>query len=191
MPAVMIKSWPSATSAPRAIFGSKRSEMYAVTRTRNTIRAVRALREIVPPHVGPTSVSLMSLAETPASFASAARRRSASGVVAWATGGGVGLAETLADALGVGAALALALAVAVGVGAAVPVGVGVGAALAPADADGVGEATAEALGVGAGDRRPSSVRLLLLTLTQPWGHCPPVRISTLASLSPNLFSTRV
>src|SRR6266536_105473 len=182
MPAVMIMSWPSATNAPRAIFGSNRSEMYAVTRTRNTIRAVTALREIVPPHVGPTSVSLMSLAETPASFASASRSRSASGVVAWATGGGVGLAETLADALGVGAAVA--------------VGVGVGAALALADADGfadgVGEPTAEGLGVvGAGARRPSWVRLLLLMLTQPWGHCPPVRISTLASLSPNVFSTRV
>src|SRR6266705_3208544 len=138
MPAVMMMSWPSATSAPRAIFGSNRSEMYAVTRTRNTIRAVTALREIVPPHVGPTSVSLMSLA------------------------------ETLADALGVGAAVA--------------VGVGVGAALALADADwfadGVGEPTAEGLGVvGAGARRPSWVRLLLLMLTQPWGHCPPVRIS--------------
>src|SRR6266540_3351556 len=173
MPAVMIMSWPSATRAPRAIFGSNRSEMYAVTRTRNTIRAVRALREIVPPHVGPTSVSLMSLAETPASFARASRSRSASGVVAWATGGGVGLAETLAVAVGVGAAAALALADADGF------------------ADGVGEATAEGLGVGAGARRPSWVRLLLLMLTQPWGHCPPVRISTLASLSPNLFSTRV
>src|SRR6266542_5784395 len=146
MPAVMIRSCPRATSAPTAIFGSNRSEMYAVTRTRKTIRAVTAFREIVPPQVGPTSVSLMSLGETPACFASASRSRSASGVVAWATGGGVGLAETLADALGVGAALALAVAVAVG------------AAVADADgfADGVGEPTAEGLGVvGAGARRPS------------------------------------
>src|SRR6266536_5424392 len=143
MPAVMIRSCPRATSAPTAIFGSNRSEMYAVTRTRKTIRAVTALREIVPPHVGPTSVSLMSLGETPACFASASRSRSPSGVVAWATGGGVGLAETLADALGVGAALALAVAV----GAAVAVGVGAALALADADgfADGVGEATAGAL----------------------------------------------
>src|SRR6266540_4158589 len=157
--------------------------MYAVTRTRKTIRAVTAFREIVPPQVGPTSVSLMSLGETPACFASASRSRSASGVVAWATGGGVGLAETLADAL--------ALAVAVAVGAAVAVGVGAALALADADgfADGVGEATAGALDAGA--MRPNWVRLLLLTLTQPWGHCPPDWISTLASLSPNLFSTPV
>src|SRR6266545_1684784 len=121
MPAVMIRSWARATSAPTAIFGSNRNEMYALTRSRNTIRATNALWEIVPPHVGPTSVSLISLVPIRAAVASAWRSRSAFCVIGWATGGkgdeemltvGVGAAlgdgDPEAEAVGVGPAVGLA-----------------------------------------------------------------------------------
>ncbi len=51
--------------------------MYALTRIMNTMSAVMALLEMVPPHVGPTSVSLIWLAEIFASVARACRRVSA------------------------------------------------------------------------------------------------------------------
>src|SRR5439155_6099812 len=54
-PAVMMRSWASATSAPMAIFHSNRRVMYRVTRIRKTIRPMSIFLEIVPPNVGPTS----------------------------------------------------------------------------------------------------------------------------------------
>src|SRR5437867_2149953 len=71
-PAVMMRSWARATSAPMAIFHSKRAVMYSVTRTRNTIRPTSIFREIVLPNVGPTSCSLISFGEIPAAPASSA-----------------------------------------------------------------------------------------------------------------------
>ncbi len=174
----MMRSWASATSAPMAIFGSNLSEMYAVTRTRNTIRAMIALWEMVPPHVGPTSVSLISLGLIPATSANWLRSRSARGVTARAAGGAEGDAA-LPD--GVGAALAD------GVGAAEGEAVGVGPALAD------GDGATEGVGLGGGmatATSPNCCRLLLLIVTQPWGHWPPPRTSTFDSRSPNRFSTR-
>src|SRR5919198_2293652 len=72
----MIRSGGRATRPPAAIFNSNRKVMYRVTRTRNTIRPTTAFLEMVPPHVGPTSCSLMSLTEIPAALARSCRSRS-------------------------------------------------------------------------------------------------------------------
>src|SRR5713226_5835513 len=105
----MMRSWVRATSAPAAIFGSNRNEMYSVTRIRKMIRPSMAFFEIVLPQVGPTSCWLIWSAGTPATLARAMRSWSASrppppgrpGLVATADGVGeaeaVGLGEAVAD----------------------------------------------------------------------------------------------
>src|SRR5438105_10693903 len=106
----MMRSCASATSAPPAILGSKRNEMYSVTRIRKMISPSIAFFEIVLPHVGPTSCWLIWSAGTPATLASATRSWSASrlpppgkpGLVT--TGDGVEeldpVAEAVADGVG-------------------------------------------------------------------------------------------
>src|SRR5438034_11188436 len=89
----MMRSWARATSAPAAIFHSKRRAMYTLTSSRKTINATRAFREIVLPHVALTSCPLMSLTEMPARLARAAFSRSASNV-----GGAVGDGATVGEA---------------------------------------------------------------------------------------------
>src|SRR5437773_2110963 len=111
----MMRSWPRAMRAPAAILNSNRSVMYPVTRIRKMIKPVMAFREMVDPHVGPTSVSLIWSGLIPAFAASAARRRSPFGVgmpvlngvglvpgdaEAGAVGEGVGEDLGLADAFG-------------------------------------------------------------------------------------------
>src|SRR5258706_10955477 len=100
MPAVMMRSWPRATSALMAIFSSNRSVMYSVTRIRKTIRPVSIFREIVLPHVGPMSSAfwMTALVDTPAVRAREAMRRSPAVVTARGEGVGLGTTEGLAEA---------------------------------------------------------------------------------------------
>src|SRR2546422_7539581 len=135
-----------------------------VTRTTNTIRPTIAFLEMVPPHVGPTSCSLISLTEIPAAPARLCRSRSPLKV-------GSGPAD-----VGVTGTLALGETAVVGgldgVGEAAPLVVGdpVGWGLTEGDvATGVGEG----LGVA-----PSEVRLFVRMLTHPDGQSPPRTIST-------------
>src|SRR5438477_5495355 len=133
----MMRSWARATSAPMAIFHSKRMVMYSVTRTRNTIRPMSIFREMVFPNVGPTSCSLISLGEILAAPASAARSWSPLSVPGSCDPDAVGVGEAMADGLVLGVADAPAVGV--------------------ADAPAVGVADAVGLTVGVS---PSSVRLL-------------------------------
>ena len=64
-------SWTSAASAAIAIFPSKRSQMYNVTRTRKMITASMALLVMSAPQDGPIWSSCTSLTDTPAIWASA------------------------------------------------------------------------------------------------------------------------
>src|SRR6266511_2707486 len=163
MPAVMMRSWPRAMRAPAAIFTSNRRVMYSETSRRKTTSAVNILREIVLPHVGPTSCSLISLTEIPAVRARAVR--------SWSP---LRDEPVAGEAVGLGDPEALAVGVAVGVGVADAVGVGV-APLA------VGEGVAVGVGLGVAGVSPSWVKLLVLmsTVLLP-------TISTLASPRPNL-----
>src|SRR5437867_1269049 len=135
MPAVMMRSWASAISAPAAIFNSKRRVMYSVTSTRKITSAVIIFREMVLPHVAPTSCSLISFTEMPAVRASADRSwspRNDDGALGEedalgeAATEGEGLGEGDADAEGVGVGEAELEAVGVGVGVTVAEGDGLG-----------------------------------------------------------------
>ena len=65
-------SWITATMAATAILNSKRSEMYAVTRTKKMIRAWMAFLVTFEPHVEPTWFRLTESRGTWAASASAA-----------------------------------------------------------------------------------------------------------------------
>src|SRR5437764_6496423 len=97
-----------------------------LTRKRKMMRPVRALREIVLPHVGPTSCSLISFVEMPATVARA--ERSWSPFRVGRTGaGGEAAGEGVAEAVALGDAVAL----------------GLGDGDADADADGLGDGEGE------------------------------------------------
>src|SRR6266496_2125389 len=145
----MMRSWARATSAPAAIFHSKRRAMYRLTSSRKTISATRAFREIVLPHVALTSCPLMSLTEIPARLARAAFSRSASNVGGTVGDGAtVGEAEAEADAVAEGDAD----------GEADPDADAEAEACADAEADGATE------GDGAAAVTPRSVRLRLVLI---------------------------
>src|SRR5206468_12886406 len=99
-----------------------------LTRKRKMMRPVRALREIVLPHVGPTSCSLISFVEMPATVARAER--------SWSPFR-VGRTEAGGEATGEGVAEAVAL------GDAVALGLG--------DGDAGGDADGRGRGAGGGD----------------------------------------